>query len=173
VPIRSIAVVVLIGMSVACGGSGGDAKGGSSSPHGVSAGFARAVGKHRAWLDTMLAKPMTLSTRRSYAEATVQRIADLKSIAKTGADRKLLLVVALMSAKENERLGLVLLSEAGQGVDGSRIVALAAESQVCQDEMLGWLGSSDVDLASLEEGECMAEAIKEAADLGLELPPSS
>ena len=150
-----------------CGGDAKDAKGAASSAHGLSAGFARAAGRHREWLDEIVSKPPTLSSRKAYADAMRQRIADLRSIARTDADRQLLLVVALMTAKENERLTLVLLSEAGGGVDGSRIAGLEKESQVCQDEMLGWLGSIDTDLASLEEGECLAEAIEMAAELGL------
>jgi hypothetical protein len=174
VRVRSIAVVVYLGLSVAFGGCGGDPTGTSdaaSSPHGLSAGFVSAATRHREWLDGVLSKPPTLPGRKAYAVAMRQRITDLRSIAKTDADRQLLLVVALMTAKENERLTLVLLSEAGGGVDGGRIAALEKESQVCQDEMLGWLGSIDTDLASLEEGACLAEAIEMAEDLGVQ-PPS-
>ena len=172
--VQSIAVVVFLGLSVACGGCGGDAndtKGAAASTHGVSAGFARAAGRHREWLDGVLSEPPTLSSRKAYADNMRQRLADLKKMAKTDADRQLLLVVALMTAKENERLTLVLLSEAGGTVDGNRIAALKEGSQVCQDEMLGWLGSIDADLASLEEGECLAEAMELAPELGIQ-PPS-
>ena len=170
--VQSIAAVVFLGLAVACGGCGGDAKETTgASTHGLSAGFARAAGRHREWLDRMLSKPITLENRESYADAMRQRIADLRSITKTDADRRLLLVVALMTAKENERMALVLLSEAGGVADGNRIAALKDESQVCQDETLGWLGSIDADLASLEEGECLAEAIEAAEELGLQ-PPS-
>ena len=165
--VQSIAVVVFLTLSAAFGGCGGDTKDAASSPHGLSAGFVTAAGRHREWLDEVLSKPPTLSGRKAYAESMRQRIADLRSIARTDADRQLLLVAALMTAKENERLTLVLLSEAGGGVDGGRITTLEKESQVCRDEMDGWLGSTDADLASLEEGECLAEATEMAAELGL------
>ena len=91
----------------------------------------------------------------------------LKALAKTDADRNALLIVALIRAKDVERLELVQLDRAGGEINPQDVKTLYETRLGCDDELRGWVGTVDWDLAELEEGECLAEAIAMAEDLGL------
>lgn len=170
--IRSIALVVFIGLSIACGGSADPAPTADDlSTHGLSPQVMKGVRLYRDFLTETLAKSMTQSRRELFANGTQRRLTELAAIAKTDADRRVLLVLALMRAKDNERFTLVLQRGAGADVGEREIPALYEAREVCYDELLGWIESIDTDTASLEEGECLAEAIEAAEELGIE-PPS-
>ena len=171
-PIRSIALVGFIGLSVACGGAvDPGAKGDDLSAHGLSPQIMKAVRAYREFEAEMLARPMTQGRFESFASGTQRRIDDMKIHVKTDADRNVLLILALTRAKDAERFRLVLLKRPVDDPEVQEIPVLYEARQVCQDELHGWIESIETDTASLEEGECLAEAMEMAEDLGLE-PPS-
>ena len=172
-PIRSIALVVLIGLSIACSGAADPgAKADDLTAHGLSPQIMKAVRAYREFEAEMLARPMTQGRFESFASGTQRRIDDMKIHVKTDADRNVLLILALTRAKDSERFRLVLLNRPVDDPAVQEIPALYEARQVCRDELLGWIEEEiETDTASLEEGECLAEAIEMAEDLGLE-PPS-
>jgi hypothetical protein len=166
---------VLICASAACGGGESSApRGGSTeklTPHGLSVDFAREVRELHRYIGESQSKPMAPSRLMEFTSNSARRLGKLKPLAKTDADRYALLVVALIRAKDVERLELVQLDRAGGEVNPEDVKTLYETRLVCDDELRGWVGTVDWELAELEEGECLAEAIEMAEDLGLE-PPS-
>lgn len=171
--IRSIALAGVISLSVACGGAADPgATGADLSAHGLSPGFMKAVRAYREFEAEMLAKPMTQGRFEMFLSGTARRIDDMKVNIKTDADRNVLLILALTRAKDSERFRLVLLKRPVDDPEVREIPALYEARQVCQDELLGWIEEEvETDTASLEEGECLAEAIEAAEELGIQ-PPS-
>ena len=171
-----LSVFVLICASVACGGgeSDGTARGGNTeklTPHGLSVDFAREAKELHRYIGESQSKPMAPSRLMEFRSSSQRRLGALKALAKTDADRNALLIVALIRAKDVERLELVQLDRAGGDVKPDDVKSLYETRLVCDDELRGWVGTVEWDLADLEEGECLAEAIEMAEDLGVE-PPS-
>jgi hypothetical protein len=171
VRIPKIAGVVLIGFSVACGGGEtGGAGGGVTeklTPHGLSLQFAREAQELHRYIGEFQSKPLTPSRLMSFRDATRRRVTSLEALARTDADRNALLIIALIRAKDVERQELVQLDRAGGEVNGQDIKTLYETRLVCDDELRGWVGRVEWELAELEDGECLAEAIEAADDLGL------
>jgi hypothetical protein len=157
-----ISAVGLIAVSVACGGgnAGGKEK---LTPLGVSV----EVGKDAARLHQYIVEtePTTPDGLVSLRDGTRDRLDALKTLVTTDADRNVMLLIALIRAKELRRLALVITSSHGGAADGQEIKTLYETRLVCDDELRGWAGTIDADLADLEEGECLAEANERADEL--------
>ena len=142
---------------------------GPTSQHGVSADVMAAAGTLRQFIGEKLVQSRDEATYDARVTVARQQLRALRAQSKTDADRNLTLVLALMMAKDHERLQLVFLSQRGTDyatVQGE-ISSLYEAREQCEGEAWGWLEVKPTDRTTLDAGPCLAEARQAASVLGI------
>ena len=136
---------------------------------GVSTTFRPDADELRQFIGEKLAQGRDEATHDADAADARRMLADLRPKAKTEADRNVVLLLAMLMAKDNERLNLLFMARKG-GVQyetvQSEITALYQAREACSAELHGWLARNSADMRKLERGSCLLEAQQAAAILG-------
>ena len=163
---RSLLVVIVMAvLGVACGGAAAGTE--AVTRHGVTPAMHSAADALRNYLVNNLQRMTDDAARAAHVAEARRQLAELKSKAKTDADRNVMLILALLMAKDNERAGRVSLSRAGGAYPRPEIAELYEAREACYAELMGWLDYRKFETAALTSGKCVGEAKAAAAVLGL------
>lgn len=157
------AITVLV---LTCAGAACESSSVPTTKRGVSTAFHPAADELRQFIGEKLAQGRDEATHDSDAADARRMLADLRPKAKTDGDRNVVLLLAMLMSKDNERLNLQFMARKG-GVKyemvQSDIATLYQAREVCSAELLAWLGRTSTDLRVLERGPCLLEAQQAAA----------